>query len=270
MDVIGQSQFYFDWTELGNISPGVLYYGVATVLEGNDNVVRNIMGSVDYRGCLAKYKEIRGDTLNMVDIQCIPEVKSSGKVIYAPYMGNIRLQMDEQYEQDDEVGGNDETGGNNETGENPSAESESDTGGAGNINDAGDGQEDNSIESVAIDVKKESNNDVITLLSAERDVARDSVMATFGFVAQDGIATEDSDDNEGDAPRITVKAGDTEDTDGKEVTEIPNLGGGESEQKAGGLIWWIVVPLVVAGIGVGAWWFLPIFKRKKKQETVEN
>ena len=32
----------------------------------------------------------------------------------------------------------------------------------------------------------------------------------------------------------------------------------------------LFVPLVVAGIGVGAWWFLPIFKRKKKQETVEN
>ncbi|MBR3323335.1 hypothetical protein IKG16_00405 [Candidatus Saccharibacteria bacterium] len=264
-DVINSSQFYFDWLELGNITPGVLYYGAAVVLEGNDNVVRYIMGKADYRGCLAKYKEMNNDGMGMVGIQCLPEVKPSGKVIYAPYMGNVRLEMDEQYEQDDEL----------EETEDPE---EIEMPGESGIPEGLDSEE----PIVSEESKKIENSEDVggegTMMSgnnsdvtAASNIARESVAATFGLAsAQYGAATEEGNgDNEG-MSEITVKAEESgQNTTGGEEdsAEVPDLGGKNDNKNMGNLAWWAIIPLAIAGLGTGAWWILSRENQKKSKKV---
>lgn len=55
-----------------------------------------------------------------------------------------------------------------------------------------------------------------------------------------------------------------EDENQEGEVEVPELNG--DEENDGRLQWWMVAVMGVLAIGIGAWWILPIFKRRKDEE----
>lgn len=259
-EIIGPSRIKSGISLKDNTS-NLLYFGMSLNSSGS---VRIINLKVDYRDCMKVYQE---------GVECLAGTDTDGNTIYEPWLNGVKLEVPKENDPepkptdpDPDPTPTDPTPDPDPnptpTDPDPTPEPQPDpTPTEPDTPEPRPNQEPASQpESAPISEPESTISALTTYVSSHRtdpvlayQPASNNVQLPVAGENQDISTTfENTTSQEVKSQNATA-----------ETPEVPELGG-TTEKK--GIFWWILAPVLIAGLGLAAWWFLPIFKRRRKEQ----
>ena len=249
--------------EIPNEGAGVLMENRYNTLYFSLQLTRGLeqkywIGKADYNYCMSLWRP---------GVECVAQIKDDSTVKYYPYLNGVLVEPEEDTRaEDDEGSGEDNNEKNNE---------EIDKG-SSDEGEKGGGEEKN--DEVASDVKmtdteeeKRWEGEPVLLAGVSSAVidsgnGNGSGNGNVGgnTVRGDAAYSDESDEEVAETEEQDVVAMETMEETTEDITEVPELGGGEGQN-----FWGLVLAVMAALAGVlMAWWWiiLPLLKRKKEED----
>ncbi len=235
-------------TSLLNNESGLLYLALATT--PGDGSIRTINIKVDYRQCMSYYQD---------GVECLARDTDEGRV-YEPWLDGVRLAEitvpapvvepepePEPESVEPEPVEPEPTVSGSEPVESESTMSVPTVSGATQRVDL----------AVATNYGAATTNEpVMSEVRIMPEVEYQGESQDVAVVSTTGIGVAATSNEKKSKKKV-------QEQDTKTEVEVPELGG---EAKKWHFSLWLTIPFIVAGIGVGLWWFLPVVKKRKKKE----